>query len=102
MPTRSVGFNRPAIRDYDEASKWYAERSEEVFARFVDAVDTAVQRILDSPNSWPAVSGKYRRVSLDKFPHSLIFFIEPSSISESSPWLTQVVARNTGNVVRDL
>jgi plasmid stabilization system protein ParE len=74
MRVRDVHFNRLAIKDYREARDWYAERSEEVAARFVDAVDAVVQRILRVPESWPIVSGKYRRVQLDKFPHSLIYY----------------------------
>jgi plasmid stabilization system protein ParE len=74
MPLRDVSFNRLAIKDYREARDWYAERSEQVAARFVDAVDAAVQRILTAPESWSIVSGKYRRVGLDKFPHSLIYY----------------------------
>jgi hypothetical protein len=42
MPTRDVSFNRLAIKDYREARDWYAERSEEVAARFIAAVDSAV------------------------------------------------------------
>jgi plasmid stabilization system protein ParE len=74
MPIRDVSFNRLAVNDYREAYDWYADRSTEVAARFVDAVDEAVKRILDTPDSWSVVSGKYRRVSLDKFPHSLIYY----------------------------
>lgn len=74
MPMQLVSFNRLAIKDYREARDWYADRSEEVAARFVDAVDAAVKRILEGPDSWSVVSGKYRRVSLDKYPHSLIYY----------------------------
>jgi plasmid stabilization system protein ParE len=71
MRIHDVSFNRLAVKDYREAYDWYAERSPETAARFVEAVDAAVNRILVAPNSWSAVSAKYRRVSLDKFPHSL-------------------------------
>jgi plasmid stabilization system protein ParE len=74
MATRKVSFNRLAIKDYREAREWYAERSQGASARFIEAVDAAVQRILQAPHSWPVVVDKYRRVSLDKFPHSLIYY----------------------------
>jgi plasmid stabilization system protein ParE len=74
MTYRDASFNRLAIKDYREARDWYAERSEETAARFVEAVDAAVKQILDTPDSWSVVSGKYRRVPLDKFPHSLIYY----------------------------
>jgi plasmid stabilization system protein ParE len=74
MPIRHVSFNRSAIKDYLEARDWYADRSADAAARFVDAVDAAVQRIVHTPDSLSLVSGKYRRVPLEKFPHSLIFY----------------------------
>src|SRR5436190_15348326 len=74
MPIHQISFNRSAIKDYLEARDWYADRSADVAARFSDAVDAAVQRIVQAPNSLPVVSGKYRRVRLEKFPHSLIFY----------------------------
>jgi plasmid stabilization system protein ParE len=74
MPIRVVSFNRLAIKDLREARDWYAKRSIDVAAQFVDEVDAAVKRIVDAPDSWSVVSGKYRRLSLDKFPHSLIYY----------------------------
>jgi toxin ParE1/3/4 len=74
MPARAVGFNRLAIKDYREAREWYAERSKEAAARFIDAVDEAIERIIRAPESLSIVSGKYRRMPLEKFPHSLIFY----------------------------
>lgn len=49
MAIRDVSFNRLAIQDYREARAWYAERSAEVAARFVEEVDAAVKRILRRP-----------------------------------------------------
>ena len=49
MPIRDVSFNRLAIKDYREARDWYAERSGEVAARFIEAVDAAVKRIIEAP-----------------------------------------------------
>jgi plasmid stabilization system protein ParE len=73
MPTYGVSFNLAAIQDYLDAREWYAQRSEEVAARFLESVDAAIHRIHESPESWPIVLGRYRRVSLDTFPHSLIY-----------------------------
>jgi toxin ParE1/3/4 len=74
MPSRLVSFNRLAIKDYREAHDYYAARSPATAARFIDAVDEAVKRINQSPDSLPVVTGKYRRVRVDKFPHSLVFY----------------------------
>lgn len=74
MPARIISFNRLAIKDYREACEYYAARSPATVARFVDAVDAAVKRITKAPDSLAAVSGRYRRVRVEKFPHYLIFY----------------------------
>lgn len=74
MPRRIVSFNRLAIKDYCESREYYAARSQNAAARFIDAVDAAVKRIMQAPDSLPVVSGKYRRVRVEKFPHSLVFY----------------------------
>jgi|SRR3989304_4088475 len=74
MPTRNVSFNRLAIKDYRAVREYYAARSPQTAARFVDAVDAAVRRIKKAPDSLPIVSGKNRRVRVERFPHSLVFY----------------------------
>jgi len=74
MPTRNVSFNRLATKDYREAREWYAARSPETAVRFIDAVDAAVRRIMRAPDWLPVVSGKYRRVRVEKFPHFLVIY----------------------------
>jgi toxin ParE1/3/4 len=74
MPSWNVSFNRLAIKDYREAREYYAARSTATAARFIDVVDAAVTRIIQAPDSLPAASGKYRRVRVEKFPHSLVFY----------------------------
>jgi plasmid stabilization system protein ParE len=75
MPIQRVSFNRLASKDYRDARDWYAGQSPEVAARFKAEIDGAVHRILSDPDTWPSVSGKFRRVSLDRFPHSLIYYV---------------------------
>jgi plasmid stabilization system protein ParE len=74
MPSRIVTFNRLAIKDYCQAREYYAARSPAAAARFMDAVDAAVKRIVQAPDSLPVVLGQYRRVRVEKFPHSLVFY----------------------------
>jgi plasmid stabilization system protein ParE len=75
MSAWNVRFNRLAIKDYREAREYYAARSPAAAARFVEAVDAAVRRILRAPDSLPVVVGKYRRVRVDRFPHSLVYYV---------------------------
>jgi plasmid stabilization system protein ParE len=74
MSLRTVNFHRLAIKDYREARDYYAARSPQAAARFIDAVDAAIRRIVQVPHSLPIVSGKYRRVRIERFPHYLVFY----------------------------
>lgn len=74
MPRRNISFNRLAIGDFREARAYYTARSAGAAARFIEAVDVAVERIARAPESLSIVSGKYRRVRVEKFPHNLIFY----------------------------
>jgi toxin ParE1/3/4 len=78
MSARNVSFNRLAIKDYREARAWYAGRSANAAAKFIDAVDAAVKRIEGAPDALPLISGKYRRVRVEKFPDVLVFYARTS------------------------
>ena len=74
MVHRHVIFNRLAIKDYREARVWYSGRSEDAAASFIDEVSAAVKRISEAPDTLPFVSGKYRRVRVERFPYVLVFY----------------------------
>jgi len=73
-----VYFNRLAIKDYRMACQWYTERSPQAATRFIAAIDEAVNRIGEVPDSLPVLSGKYRWVRVKKFPlySSLLFQLQ--------------------------
>jgi plasmid stabilization system protein ParE len=48
-----VAFHRLAAKDFREARGWYAVRDSDVAARFADAVDDAVARIREAPDTHP-------------------------------------------------
>jgi len=73
MPTIKVEFHRLAEKDYDDAFKYYAERSAETALRFKEAVDAAVRRIAQAPESLPRMSGPYRWVRVQRFRYILVF-----------------------------
>jgi plasmid stabilization system protein ParE len=73
MPTIKVEFHRLALKDYDDAYKWYAERSVETAKRFKEAVDEAILRISQGPESFPLITGSYRWVRVQRFRYFLVF-----------------------------
>ncbi len=74
MASRDVSFNQAAVKDFREARDWYAKHSAVVAARFIAEVNAAVQRLQQSPDAWPVAVGRYRRIALDRFPHSLVYY----------------------------
>ena len=73
MRAVKVEFHRLALKDYDDACKWYAERSASAAKWFEEAVDEAMIRISEAPESLPRLSGPYRRVRVRRFPYILVF-----------------------------
>jgi plasmid stabilization system protein ParE len=73
MATVNVEFHRLADKDYDDAFKYYTERSPGAALRFKEAVDAAVRRIAQAPESLPQYSGLYRWVRVQRFRYILVF-----------------------------
>ena len=73
MPAVKVEFHRLALKEYDGACKWYADRSVDAEMRFRQAVDEATVRIAEGPESLPRLSGFYRRIRVQRFPYILVF-----------------------------
>ena len=69
----NVEFHRLAMKDYDDAFRYYAERSARTAQRFKDAVDEATRRISERPESFPRMSGPYRWVRVQRFRYILVF-----------------------------
>jgi plasmid stabilization system protein ParE len=73
MSTMKVEFHRLALKDYDNAFKWYEDHSPDTARRFKVAVDEAVIRISKSPELWPQISGQYRWIRVKGFRYMLVF-----------------------------
>jgi hypothetical protein len=76
-----VRFHRLAIREYEERRDWYERRREGLGDAFRDEVDRAVARIAKSPNRWPVVFVKFRKVRLRRFPYLLYYHVADTSLA---------------------
>src|SRR5437870_2574815 len=77
-----VLFHRLARAEYLRARRWYAKQGGESRAeRFRDAINAAVQRIIESPDRWPVFRNKYHWVRLHRFPYLLYYHRLDSSRS---------------------
>lgn len=69
----SVRFHRLAAQEYRFALGWYRKREASVAGRFRDAVDAAIVRILNDPDSHFEMADGIRSVRLRRFPYILVF-----------------------------
>jgi len=56
-------FHPEALDEYEAAARWYGEREPGLGKRFVEAVEDAIERILEAPNRWRLVDEDVRVVS---------------------------------------
>jgi plasmid stabilization system protein ParE len=71
-----VVFHRIASKEYLRARRWYVkEGGDPLGERFCREVDTAVQQVAASPESYPVFRQHYRWVRLDHFPYLLYYHI---------------------------
>ncbi|MFN6487108.1 MULTISPECIES: hypothetical protein [unclassified Nostoc] len=61
-------FHPAALSEYGEAVKFYAERRIELAQAFINAVEDAIFRIIQSPTRWPVIDEDIRRCLTRKFP----------------------------------
>ena len=66
-------FLPAATKDYEEASSWYHARSEQAADRFEEAVERALNHIVEAPDRWPFCDRRHRQHLLRKYPYSLVY-----------------------------
>lgn len=73
-------FHPQALEEYREATLYYAERDPALATRFVEAVEDAIRRILESPERWRVLDEDVRRCLTHVFPYGILYVIEPEFI----------------------
>ena len=63
------------------ASKWYEERRPGLGARFLDAVDAALEKVARNPLRHPPVYKDVRRAPTKKFPYGIFYIFENGVVS---------------------
>ena len=54
-------FHPEALEEYQEAARYYSERDPALALRFIEAVEDAIQRILEAPERWRVLDDDVRR-----------------------------------------
>ncbi|HEV7239656.1 MAG TPA: type II toxin-antitoxin system RelE/ParE family toxin [Thermoanaerobaculia bacterium] len=78
--TRKLIVSREARADIAEAVAWFRDRSPSLPARFGLELDAAYSSILEHPEMYPLVYRNFRRNLLQRFPYSIFYVVEPSSV----------------------
>jgi plasmid stabilization system protein ParE len=91
-----VRYARAAEADLAAAVAYYDGQAPGLAGRFLDEVDSALERIASFPDAWQKLSPNTRRCRLHRFPYGLIYRVNDDSAvivavahlhSEPSQWL---------------
>lgn len=73
-------FQPEALAEYQEAAQYYAEQRAGLELRFIESVENAIIRILESPTAWREFEGEVRRCLCHVFPFAVLYTIEAGYI----------------------
>jgi plasmid stabilization system protein ParE len=73
MAVKSLEIHPAAVAELKVAVTWYLERSETAALGFADEFDRGIQRILRSPQRWPAAEFGTRRFVMQRFLFAIVY-----------------------------
>ena len=68
-----IDFHPAAIEELSNSVVWYKNRSEKAAAQFAIAVDSAISKILSSPDRFVKIDARHRSCSVVRFPFQIVF-----------------------------
>ena len=78
--SHTVVFRPQAEGEVRAARGWYEEQRPGLGARFADAIEQSVQRIVSNPLAFPLVHGEIRRAVVRQFPYAVYFRVHEDDI----------------------
>ena len=82
--TDLVSFGPSAQRELEEAADFYDLESPGLGIRFGDAVSAALEALLGFPESCPELLGKTRKLVLQRYPYSVLYWTDGTHIVVSA------------------
>ena len=73
MLNKPSRFHPEARKEFQEATRWYRDRSPLAPAEFRAAVKAVVREVVRAPQRWPKYLYGTRRVVLQRFPFSVVY-----------------------------
>ena len=77
---RKFVFKDEAIHDIGDSYEFYESRKENLGEEFLNELETTLKFIRERPTSFPKILSDQRKVSLKRFPFTIIFEIENNNI----------------------
>jgi plasmid stabilization system protein ParE len=71
-----VKFVTEAIYEFHESVDWYESKTNGLGLRFIDEIDSTIERIKLNPEFYPTVVEDIRKIQINKFPFSVFYKIE--------------------------
>jgi len=69
-----VDTHRLFDRAIEEAHDWYLAQSPDAAQGFLDAIDSALTTILESPTRWPVIDEGVYRYRLKRYPYHIYYY----------------------------
>jgi len=69
-------FHPEALEEYESAALYYAEQDVDLQLRFIESIENAIERILESPTRWRVIDEDVRRYIAHVFPYGILYTIE--------------------------
>lgn len=73
-------FHPEALDEYEAAAAYYAERDPDLQLRFIEAIEDAIARILDSPTRWRVIDEDVRRYVAHVFPYGILYTLDSNFV----------------------
>ncbi len=73
-------FHPEALREFEEAARYYAACHAGLELRFIASIKSAIQRVLSEPSRWRAFDGDVRRCLAHVFPYAVLYSIEEDHV----------------------
>jgi len=73
---RSVKFVTKAGYEFHESVDWYESKTNGLGFRFIDEIDSTIERIKLNPELYPTVADDIRKIQVNKFPFPVFYTIQ--------------------------
>ncbi len=75
-----VKFVKEAVNELRESVDWYELSAEGLGLRFMDEIDSTIERIKLNPALYQKITGKIRKIQVNKFPFSVFYKTEDCTL----------------------